>query len=165
MNLFKRAEVGLKVLQAHNDGKTRGEIASAFGITESQVVHILKHAKDHGMHVEARRRGRGKDPRTTARRAEIVNRYEKGESGPTIARALGITVETVYTSLRLAGVERRRPVNESRNQSIIIRYQNGESGVTIARDLSVTPKVVYDTLRKAGVVIRSRNTDPQPETV
>lgn len=165
MNLFARAEMGLKVLQAHNSGKNRAEIVSEFGITESQVTHLLRHAKDHGLHVEPRRRGRVASASTLQRRADIVARYNGGESGPTIARALSITVETVYSALRMAGVARRHPSTESRNQSIIVRYQRGESGVAIARDLSVTPKVVYDALRKAGVIIRNRANDPQPEKV
>ena len=131
-------------------------IASEFGITENQVQYFLKHAHDAGIFVKPTKRGRKASAQTTMRRAEIANRYRSGESGPSIARSLGVTVETVYTSLRTVGVERRKRANTERNNAIVVRYQSGESGVKIAVDLGVTPKVVYDNLRRAGVVIRKR---------
>ena len=156
MNLFKRVALAHAVIQRHNEGVTRVLIASEFGITENQVQYFLKHAHDAGIFVKPTKRGRKASAQTTMRRAEIANRYRSGESGPSIARSLGVTVETVYTSLRTVGVERRKRANTERNNAIVVRYQSGESGVKIAVDLGVTPKVVYDNLRRAGVVIRKR---------
>jgi transposase len=158
MNIFKRVEVAHKVVALHNEGKPRAEIKQLLGISDNQIVHILKHAREAGIHVERRSAGRPSDPKTVARREEIARRYKGGESGPSIAQALGVTVETVYASLRSLGVERRRPVTSQRNEMIVLRYTVGESGVTIAKHLGVTPKVVYDTLHKAGVTVRPRGT-------
>lgn len=156
MNIFKRVEVAHKVVALHNEGKTRAEIATALGVSPNQVIHVLKHAREAGIHVERRSSGRRIDPKVTARREEIARRYRGGESGPTIAKALNIQVETVYSSLRILGVDRRKRNTEVRDQGIVIRYQVGESGITIAKQLGVTPKVVYDTLHRAGVTVRPR---------
>lgn len=156
MNLFKRVALAHAVIQRHNEGATRVVVASEFGITENQVQYFLKHAHEAGIFVKPTKRGRKTSAQTTMRRAEIANRYRSGESGPSIARSLGVTVETVYTSLRTVGVERRKRANTERNNAIVVRYQSGESGVKIAKDLAVTPKVVYDNLRRAGVVIRKK---------
>lgn len=159
MNIFKRVEVAHKVVALHNEGKPREEIKHSLGVSNNQIIHILKHAREAGIHVERRSAGRPKsDPKTVARREEIARRYESGESGPSIALALGVTVETVYASLRMLGIERRRPATAQRNEMIVLRYTVGESGVTIAKHLGVTPKVVYDTLHKAGVTVRPRGT-------
>jgi hypothetical protein len=156
MNLFKRVALANAVVAEHNAGKVRAVIASEYGISENQVQYLLKHAREAGIFVRPVKRGRKSSAQTTMRRAEIANRYRSGESGPSIARSLGVTVETVYTSLRTVGVERRKRANTERNNSIVVRYQSGESGVKIAKDLAVTPKVVYDTLHRAGVVIRKK---------
>ena len=156
MNLFKRVALANAIVAEHNAGKVRAVIASEYGITENQVQYLLKHAREAGLFVRPTKRGRKSSAQTTMRRAEIANRYRSGESGPSIARSLGVTVETVYTSLRTVGVERRKRANTERNNAIVVRYQSGESGVKIAVDLGVTPKVVYDNLRRAGVVIRKR---------
>ena len=156
MNLFKRVALANAVVAEHNAGKVRAVVASEYGISENQVQYFLKHAREAGLFVRPVKRGRKSSAQTTMRRAEIANRYRSGESGPSIARSLGVTVETVYTSLRTVGVERRKRANTERNNAIVVRYQSGESGVKIAVDLGVTPKVVYDNLRRAGVVIRKR---------
>lgn len=162
MNLFDRARIGEVVVRNHNSGVPRDQIASAHGLTEAQVLTILRHAREAGMEVRKAQRGRRPDPKVAVRSAEIQKRYERGETGPSIAKAMSVTVETVYSTLRRLGVERRvRPSNTERNQLIVTRYSNGESGVIIARDLSLTPKVVYDTLKKAGVVVRPRGVRPQ----
>ena len=156
MNLFKRVALANAVVAEHNAGKVRAVVASEYGISENQVQYFLKHAREAGLFVRPVKRGRKSSAQTTMRRAEIANRYRSGESGPSIARSLGVTVETVYTSLRTVGVERRKRANTERNNASVVRYQSGESGVKIAVDLGVTPKVVYDNLRRAGVVIRKR---------
>lgn len=156
MNLFKRVALAHAVIQRHNEGVTRVLIASEFGITENQVQYFLKHAHEAGIFVKPTKRGRKTSAQTALRRAEIANRYRAGESGPSIARSLGVTLETVYFSLRTVGVERRKMANTERNNSIVVRYQSGESGVKIAKDLAVTPKIVYDALHRAGVVIRKK---------
>lgn len=153
-NLFKRAEVGYEVVRLYNEKKSRADIAKEFGLTLPQVVNILRHARAHGIHMEPARRGRGVNPATMVRRAEIVRLYLSGQSGPAIARELGVTTETVYSHLRRSGTPRRRIVTDERNKSIVMRYQNGESGVRIATDIGVSSKVVYEALRNAGVVIR-----------
>jgi transposase len=156
MNIFKRVEVAHKIVALHNEGKPRAEIKQALGVSDNQIVYVLKHAREAGIHVERRSSGRPSDPKIVARREEVARRYKAGESGPSIARGMGIQVETVYASLRALGIERRKPVTDLRNETIVLRYTVGESGVTIAKQLGVTPKVVYDTLHRAGITVRPR---------
>lgn len=156
MNIFKRVELAHKIVALHNAGNRRAEIKAQLGVGENTIIYVLKHAREAGIHVERRSAGRRPDPQVMARREEIARRYRSGQSGPTIAQELGIKAETVYSSLRALGVERRKTNTDERNNTIVVRYQVGESGVTIAKQLGVTPKVVYDTLHRAGVTVRPR---------
>ena len=161
MNIFKRVEVATQVVNLHNEGKPKQEIKTLLGISDNQISSILRHAREAGIHVERRNVGRPINPQRTALRHEVALRYKNGESGPSIAQSMNVTVEFVYSSLRALGVSRRRPDLKERNESIVVRYTDGESGVTIAKQLNITPKVVYDTLRRAGVSIRRRGSRPK----
>lgn len=156
MNLFKRADLANSVVKAHNDGKNYIEIGSELGVSSNQVRYFLKHAREAGITVIKQQRGRKSSPATAERRALIAEHYLAGDSGPTISRKLGVTLETVYSNLRIAGVKARVRGDAVRNQTIVVRYQAGESGVKIAQDIGVTPKVIYDALHRAGVLIRKK---------
>lgn len=156
MNIFKRVEVAHKAVALHNEGKAKQEIRSALGLSDHQIASILKQAREVGIHVERRAVGRPVNPAREALRSDIGARYKNGESGPSIAQSLGVTVETVYSSLRALNIPRRRPDTTARNEMIVVRYTVGESGVAIAKQLNITPKVVYDTLRRAGITVRRR---------
>ena len=156
MNLFKRVELANAVIESYNEGKTLAVIASEFKISIGQAQYILRKAREVGIFVKPTKKGRKISAQALVRRAEIASRYLAGESGPVIARSLGVDTNTVYISLRTLGVERRKRVYTERNRMIVSRYESGESGVKIATDLGVSTKVIYEKLHKAGVIIRKK---------
>lgn len=87
--------------------------------------------------------------------AEIVRRYEAGESGPQIARAAHMSVGTVYDRLDAAGVERRRGQGHPRlsadeiERTIELYHEHG--AVEAARLLGVHEFTVRWRLRHNGV--------------
>lgn len=84
---------------------------------------------------------------------EIVDRYLGGESGPAIARELGISFAYVYDVLDLEGVPRRRggvdPTKlEKRDHAVRDMHRDGFDQAHIARSLGVSRQRVHQIINK-----------------
>ena len=84
---------------------------------------------------------------------EIVRRYNKGESGITLANEYKINKTTVYTLLKKRNVMIRNKMKLVNKQAkeILIRYQTGESGTKIAKNYNVHPSTIYRLLKNINI--------------
>jgi len=95
-----------------NNGLSQAKIADRLGLTQKVIQSAMVKAgvRPRLDAVGLSRAGLGgHDIKLNAeQRAEIVTRYQAGESGPRLAETYGISSVAVYQTLKRAGVERRR---------------------------------------------------------
>ena len=84
---------------------------------------------------------------------EIIKRYEAGESGETIGKALGVSGRTILDRLRQLGIPRRYKIQLD-TPSIVKRYKAGEKVEAIAGSLNVSENTILNRLNEAGVKLR-----------
>lgn len=101
-----------------NHGLSQAKIAEQLGLTQKIIQSAMGKAgiRPRLDAVGLSKAGLGgHDIKLTAQqRAEIVARYQAGETGPVIAKDYGVSSVSVYHSLKRAGVERRRTNREDR---------------------------------------------------
>ena len=92
------------------------------------------------------------------RNADIVRRYESGDTLKTISIAYNITRERVRQILDAQGVQRRRGYDLSLEARTILaqRYQAGDTVSMLMEAFAISHGVVYRVLRSQGVPMRSR---------
>jgi len=97
-----------------------------------------------------------KNPPLRAYTADIVDRYQRGESVNDIAKAFGVSKKPVYDILDREGIPKHgnKGKIEHDEPDIIARYQRGETGPFIASQYDITPATVYAVLRRNNVLIR-----------
>ncbi|HEY3559628.1 MAG TPA: helix-turn-helix domain-containing protein, partial [Kribbella sp.] len=95
-------------------------------------------------------------------RIVVGRRYQNGESAADIARDYNVSPKTVYSALRMAGVE-VRDRNESvasrgklagKREEIGRRYVAGESMQSLADAYGVTLGSIYKTIKNLGIQAR-----------
>lgn len=90
-------------------------------------------------------------------RAEVVRRYEAGESMGELAASFGCHRSAIKRALEADDVVlrdwRTRLVNVDR---AVAMYESGETAQRIADELGVSPTAVLNQLRSAGVVLRPK---------
>lgn len=108
-------------------------------------------------------------------RAVVARRYQGGATVLGLARDYGVSPRTIYSALRMAGVEleerppkiehkRNRPEKISAEQRVIIarRYQDGALMLELAQDYGVSVTTISKLLNAAGIEKRSRHEYPTP---
>lgn len=101
----------------------------------------------------------------TSHDAEILRRWDAGEDGVAIAKAIGKGNSTVYRALRRLGVEpskaKRRPKTDWRRKhtaeqerEIVRRYEEGEPAAGIARAFNCSQATVRKVVLRNGGQVR-----------
>lgn len=94
--------------------------------------------------------------------ADVVARYERGESRAAIATRYGCSAAAIWIALRRASVEVRRRTQPSAGpppavrKRIATRYARGELLVDLAREYRISPRTARAAIVDAGVAIRPR---------
>lgn len=89
--------------------------------------------------------------------AWVRHRYlDQRLSTAAIARALGVSSNTVSVALRRLGIPAREPGPHHRDstiphQQICAAYEAGASGTAIAREFGISKSTIYRTLEQAGI--------------
>lgn len=92
---------------------------------------------------------------SSAAAAEIVARYEAGETVKDIADLLGVDRQTVGKYLNRAAVPRRlRSMNESQIDEAVRLYEQCLSLARVGERIGFTPWTVLRALRERGTPIR-----------
>jgi len=115
------------------------------------------HALDSPCHPAHTRTSRTKRPRplTGDRLAEVIRRYESGETLKKIATDLGVSRTFLSGQLAKAGVQtRQHPMRDDEIRLASHLYRQGNSLASIATRLGYAKATVSRTLRDAGVAIR-----------
>ncbi|MFW6041209.1 MAG: helix-turn-helix domain-containing protein [Thermoplasmatota archaeon] len=93
---------------------------------------------------------------------EIVERYQQGESGTSIAKDYGVHYSKIYNLLDEIGVKKRSPgvggkkrkINEKQRKEICRKYKEGRTGPSLAEEYDISTFSVYNILNKRGVETR-----------
>lgn len=94
--------------------------------------------------------------------AEIVARYEAGETVRDIARALHLARGTVSVHLSKAQVGRRpRSMTEEQINQAVVLYEQGFSLARVGEQLGFTAWTILRALRDRGVAIRDTHGRPR----
>lgn len=127
---------------------------------------ILRWLKDAG--VSRRKGGPDKMGQLEPFAGEIIESYQKGHSGATIAEKYGTTDSTILKFLKLHGIESRKTwsrnplskglqdADEELITEIIYRYENGAKVEEIAIEYGVVASTVWKLLKEKGVTTRAR---------
>jgi hypothetical protein len=147
-------------------GETVSDIAASIGYSAAYVYDLLSEAG-----TVMRRSG---PPPTwhppgyaerTKRDAEILQRYQDGETSRELGRALGISKATVQRVVRKAGIARPPGRRLSENATalaaqIVDDYESGKTMAVIAESTGMSVSFVKDVLIRHDIEIRPRNSDP-----
>lgn len=92
--------------------------------------------------------------------AELVSRYQAGETVYELGRAFGINRNTVSAILKREGVPIgwRRMSDQDIAQAIAY-YQAGESAATVAARFNVNPSSIHHHLKQRGIPRRPHGTN------
>jgi hypothetical protein len=143
-----------ELVRQYQDGESLAAIAAGSGLCCATVLVRLRWA---GVKLRApgRPARRGLPPVTDA---DLVVRYEAGETCAAIAAATGLPRPTVHYRLRRAGVAMRRAGKRLGHRrralpaaAIAGRYRAGESIKSIGQSLGVPATTVRRSLIEAGV--------------
>jgi DNA-directed RNA polymerase specialized sigma24 family protein len=90
--------------------------------------------------------------------AELVGRYEAGESVRQLSRAIDASGDAILRLLDEEGIQRRQPryLTADEKAEVVRRYQAGESTYQIEANMGVPKTTVARTLQRAGVELRKR---------
>jgi len=88
-------------------------------------------------------------------KADIVARYEAGETSTALAAEYGVAKSTVLNLLRSAGVAvRRQPLTPQQVSEAARLYDSGLSLSQVAERLSVNQETMRMALKSAGIALR-----------
>lgn len=99
-------------------------------------------------------------PRKKVDDRKIARAYQRGKSGPTLAREHGIEVSTVYAALERAGVPRRQRNLNLDPKPIVGAYRAGASTLDLASLYNVSVGTIQNVLRRAGMELRASDAKP-----
>jgi DNA invertase Pin-like site-specific DNA recombinase len=149
-----------EAINRYAGGKPAKAIAEDFSVSDTTILKVLD------------RRGIPRNHRTVyesvaqhyaamrslsdAQEAEVCRRYEAGESGPVIAKALGIGEHAVSNALKRNGVEKRPAVAGDRlaaevEDEVCRLYLAGEGPAAISRQTGVGVSTIQFVLVRNGV--------------
>ena len=141
-----------EAVRRYESGERAAEVAADMGIKLPTMYDWMRAAG-----VELRGRELEAQALAAESRAEIVRRYEAGESTPQLAREFNVHASTVSAYLKEAGVERRKPGPSAEMVAEAKRlYESGLSLEKVADQLAVHGSAVFSWLRNAGVTLRPR---------
>jgi DNA-binding CsgD family transcriptional regulator len=139
-------------------GETAKSIAQELGVSEATILKALdRHSVPRnfrGVYESAKRPTLRVLSETEE--VEVCRRYEAGESGPVIAKALGIGEKTVDNVLKRGGVIRRPAVASERlypeaEADVCRRYLAGEMPKTISAETGVGLSTISFVLKRNGI--------------
>ena len=93
--------------------------------------------------------------------SELVERYNKGESGTRIAKDLGVSKNKIYRRLRKLDIRVRTNAEGNRKvwmsaEELTKRYvDDKQSGMKIAKALGVEQSTIFQALRRFGIRVRT----------
>lgn len=88
-------------------------------------------------------------------KAEIVARYEAGETSTALAAEYGVAKSTVLNLLRTSGAAvRRQPLTPEQVSEAVRLYESGLSLSEVAERLQVNQETMRMAILKAGVTLR-----------
>jgi hypothetical protein len=90
--------------------------------------------------------------------ADVVARYQAGESVRQLSRAIEASGDAILRLLEEEGIQRRQPryLTAAEKADVVRRYQAGESTYQIEAHLGIPKTTVARTLQRAGVTLRQR---------
>lgn len=90
---------------------------------------------------------------TEEQRAEIVGRYQVGESCTRLARCYDVTEGAILNLLRTRSVPRRPQsckLSESQKEELIRRYRAGATGLVLAQEFGISKSLANQIVAEAG---------------
>lgn len=151
-----------EVIRRYEDGETTTAIAEDIGVTRKAIVHALK---TRGVPIRPAAYSQVGQARLSLRAltaeqvAEMVRRYQAGESATGLAKDFGVAIDTAIKALRREGVAIRgagsaRAFSPADDVELGKLYSAGASLADLAAKYDVGTGPVTRAIKRAGVPIR-----------
>ncbi len=134
------------------EDESQPQLAKAFGVSADTIARCLKNRGVKRL---------GKSPRLKLKAeqiAEICSRYISGAHIGELARAFGVSENTIARYLKISGVElsERPTLNEQQVAEMCRRYEAGDSLDRLAKSYGISLNKIKHRLKTAGTKLRGR---------
>jgi transposase len=137
-------------------GENSVQLSTAFGVVDCTIRKIIKR---NGISLRSRSEARG--GLSESGEADACRRYRGGESTPSIAAALGVSINIICRILKRHGIDTRpngeflRAFTAAEEHEICRRYLEGESTVQLGEAFGHTPSAISNALKRNGIERRA----------